>query len=102
MHGEARLCSRTIGMGIQIMRTPPGQQGFMERFVVSHTALETTERHFLMNDRLYKATWLGILSNTFWFPMRIHQFNNFTTYTGDIQRYNLLSYLVKIIETSIF
>ena len=34
--------------------------------------------------------------------MRIHQFNKFTTDTGDIRGYILLAYLVKIIETFVF
>ena len=58
MHGEAGMCSRTTEMGYtdnkDASRTT--RTGFIDRFVVSHTALETTERHFLMNDRLYKAT----------------------------------------------
>ena len=37
--------------------------GFTDRFVVSHTTLEVTERHFLMNKSLYKGhlTWLLLM-----------------------------------------
>ena len=38
------MCSRTIG------------RGFTDRFVVSQAAGEATERHFLIDDRLYTAT----------------------------------------------
>ena len=52
--------------------------------MVSNTLQEVTEKLFLTDEGIYKAIWLAFCSQTFCILMRIDQFNNFTTDTGDI------------------
>ena len=85
MHGHTLICPSTIGMGFTDYKDASRtiRMGFTDRFVISHALRDVTERLFLMDESIYKATWLGFCSYTFCISM-IDQFNNFTTDTGDI------------------
>ena len=65
MHGYLGIDPRTIWMGFtddkDTSRTV--RTGFTDRIVVSHDTRVLTERHFLMDESLYKGhlTWLLLI-----------------------------------------
>ena len=65
MHGCLRICPRTIGAGFMDDKDASRtiRTGFTDRFVVSHDTRELMERHFLMDESLYKGhlAWLLLI-----------------------------------------
>ena len=57
---------------------------FTDRFVVSHAAWKLRRDTFSWTGRYIRLLGWAFWSDTFWFLMRLHQFNNFTTDTGYI------------------
>ena len=86
MYRHARMCPRTIRKSFTDAKDASRtiKTGFTDRFVVSHALREVTRRFILTDKSIYKATWFGFCLYTFCISMRIDQFNNFSTDTGDI------------------
>ena len=65
MHKYLRMYPRTIGTGFMDNKDASRtiRMGFMEKFVVSHDIREFTERHFVMDESLYKGhlAWLWLI-----------------------------------------
>ena len=66
-------CPRTIAFTDDKDASRTIRTGFTDRFVVSHTTQEVLERHFLMDENLYKSYLAWLCSYTFCISMRVHQ-----------------------------
>ena len=65
MHGHSQTCPRAIGTGFMDNKDASRtiSTGFTDRFVVSHTTWEVTERRFHMDKSLYEGhlAWLLLI-----------------------------------------